>query len=225
MLTIDTEETSGELQDKENPLLEPYSRLQESYSELAERYSRLEQRYITLQKDYEELKNSRSKAGRKPNDEKWTARYQAFAKLKQDGCTREQIQQELNMSRATFFRYQKIYSDGGITETSADDNINHSSTGTAAIDHPAAVRDAENLQLTEMYTEESRTTDDFNKAGLVLDPASGEYVTPEGLKRRKKLAEIRARRAAEEMLRKQQAEQEASPDRETAEAAADQTDQ
>lgn len=173
-------------EDNEASLTDEYRELQLKYNELEEKYRELSERYTALQQEFEEVKNSKSKAGRKPNDEKWTAKYQAFARMKAEGCRREQIQQELNMSRATYFRYNKIYSSGG--------NV--------ADLHKELAR--EMPQVVEIPAAKTIPLE-----GLVLDPESGDYVTPEGLKRRKKLAEIRARRAAEEELKRQKAESEA----------------
>ncbi len=258
MINIDLENDT-ELEDVSKlTLAEQYRELEKKYEELSVRCSSLEKekeelsiKYDALQQAYEELKQSKSKAGRKPNDEKWTARYQAFARMKQEGKSRQEIQQELDMSRATYFRYQKIYTQGpGVSESAAESSGNVSaasssfrsesiqtkeskespakkdpdlteSTDTSVAADSSLPSSSPNLpertlELSQEFSELTAKTEELSaraekvlsaqKEDLILDPESGEYVTPEGLKRRKKLAEIRARRAAEEERKKQQAE-------------------
>lgn len=191
------------------------------YQELQTRYAELESKYNALLQDYETLKQSKSKAGRKPNDEKWTAKYHAFAEMKAAGCKREEIQEKLNMSRATYFRYNKLYTEGEpavSAQTSADELTAVSkavtemqtviTTPAPAIDLSAVATPAPAIEKQPVALESAQMVDEVlakaNKAlsehteELILDPETGEYVTPEGLRRRRKLAEIRARRAAQE---------------------------
>lgn len=188
-------------EDSSESLVEEYRKLQIHCRELEERYRELSEKYSSLLHEHEELKQNRSKAGRKPNDEKWTARYQAFASLKQEGARREQIQLELNMSRATYFRYNKIYSENGVSpvsETGSRDSSERNnvsvSSGAAELNSVLASPDEEVSPAAAPGASVSAAEE---REGLVLDPVTGEYVTPEGLKRRRKLAEIRARRAAQ----------------------------
>lgn len=174
MITIDSEDTAMD-----------YEAL---YHDLQEKYEELEMKYTTLLQEYESLKQNKSKAGRRPNDEKWTAKLKAFAAMKDAGAKREEIQDKLGMSRATYFRFNKIYSEG---------QLNHETKQVSGSD--ALQVSAEVLVKAEVALKE-------HSEGLVLDSETGQYVTPEGLKRRRKLAEIRARRAAEEEQKRLSAE-------------------
>ncbi len=201
--------------------------LQQKYRDLEAEYQKLSERYNTLEREYEELKQSRSKAGRKPNDEKWTAKYQAFAELKRSGVKREQIQQQLNMSRATYFRYNKVYADGGVPGQAGGDSEMLSSPTQTAVhgEAPVKTKTAEPVmevseapvrvsepvgEIAETTARASEPLQPLPSSGLVLDPETGDYVTPEGLKRRRKLAEIRARRAAEAALKREEEEKAAA---------------
>ncbi len=50
-------------------------------------------------------------AGRKPADEKWIVSFSEFIRMKEENCTREEIMQKLGVSRATFYRYQKLFNE------------------------------------------------------------------------------------------------------------------
>ena len=50
-------------------------------------------------------------AGRKPADEKWIASFSEFIRMEEENCTREEIMQKLGVSRATFYRYQKLFNE------------------------------------------------------------------------------------------------------------------
>ncbi|MDO4491793.1 MAG: hypothetical protein Q4B85_12070 [Lachnospiraceae bacterium] len=226
-----------ENQKQEQELSEVHQELLRKYSKLEEDYRLLEEKYTALLRDFENYKHSKSKAGRKPNDEKWTARYQAFARLKDAGKKRQEIQLELDMSRATYFRYNKIYSDStnsgieactestdSVENTASVDTVDIAEKSVIISDSPAAsdeeypdnsasVENIHKPSSSTLFAEVDEVLEKAAKAltqtsdGLVLDPETGEFVTPEGLKRRKKLAEIRARRAAEEEMKRKQQEQ------------------
>lgn len=210
-------------EDAEDSQQDDFQALQMQYDELKAKYQELEGKYTALQQEYDEYKQNKSKAGRKPNDEKWTARYHEFARMKEGGFKREDIMVALSMSRATYFRYNKVYTSGGNATDLHKDLESPEIAKTVAIEIPeVTVLPEEKVEIkpvAESMTEEPVTlvqpeehpaAPEPSHEGLVLDEETGEYVTPEGLKRRRKLAAIRARRAAEEELKRQQAELEAA---------------
>ena len=77
-----------------------------------------QQNYDSLRKKYDDLKNSyaklyeadqkRKKAGRKPHDDAWQAQYQKFNEMYNAGNSQKEIMQQLNISRATYFRLKKL---------------------------------------------------------------------------------------------------------------------
>lgn len=169
------------------------------YEELQAKYVALEEKYASLLKEYEALKQNKSKAGRRPNDEKWTAKLQAFAAMKDEGASREEIQDKLNMSRATYFRFNKIYSEGGVSLYTKDKGTGlETAEKSDAVLSSVSVSVNDSVHAVEEVLVKAENARKEHSEGLVLDPDTGDYVTPEGLKRRRKLAEIRARRAAEE---------------------------
>lgn len=197
-------------EDYEDSRMEDFQDLQTKYDELKAKYQELEDKYTALQQEYYEYKQNKSKAGRRPNDEKWTARYQEFARMKEGGFKREDIMAALSMSRATYFRYNKVYTSGG---NAADLHKDMAEPVVQTIVETIALPAVEPMTIepaTQVQSEEIPAAPEPSHEGLVLDEETGEYVTPEGLKRRRKLAEIRARRAAEEELKRLQAELEAA---------------
>ena len=83
--------------------------LTEALSRIAELERENEQLKKQLQK-----KNQRN-AGRKKADEKWVKGYSTFCKLQDSGATKAAIQQEMKISDATFYRYQKLKRDTSIS--------------------------------------------------------------------------------------------------------------
>lgn len=77
-----------------------------------------QQNYDSLRKKYDDLKNSyaelheadqrRKKAGRKPHDDAWKEQYQKFNEMYNSGLSQKEIMQQLNISRATYFRLKKL---------------------------------------------------------------------------------------------------------------------
>ncbi len=239
MIAIETEQFDQEMPEDGSVTVEQYRKLEEQYQDLSRRYD-------SLLREYEELKQSKSRAGRKPNDEKWTAKYKAFATLKDKGLKRQQIQEELNMSRATYFRYQKIYSGQETVSSDFDTVLQHTEPIQKTVpmhlepaqkeipqqpETDSKEKPQDSLPIQAITSSAKDSIDNTNTAaakdegtvssapsdhpnegrdGLVQDPETGEYVTPEGLKRRRKLAEIRARLAAEKEMKRRQAELEAA---------------
>lgn len=81
-----------------------------------------QQNYDSLRKKYDDLKDSyaklyeadqkRKRAGRKPHDDAWQAQYQKFIEMYNDGISQTEIMQQLNISRATYFRLKKLVKGG-----------------------------------------------------------------------------------------------------------------
>lgn len=69
---------------------------------------------IIIEKDNEierlKGKNPRN-AGRKVADEKWVASFNRFILLHESHKSINEIMKEMNISRATYFRYKKLYND------------------------------------------------------------------------------------------------------------------
>ncbi|MDO5422793.1 MAG: hypothetical protein Q4F41_03590 [Eubacteriales bacterium] len=63
-------------------------------------------------------------AGRKPADAKWIANFSEFLRLKEAGCDRNEIMAELQISRATFYRYQKLFNETNWKANSGSQDIN-----------------------------------------------------------------------------------------------------
>ena len=55
-------------------------------------------------------KNPRN-AGRKPADEKWVESFNVFIRLHESQKTINEIMEEMSISRATYFRYKKLYNE------------------------------------------------------------------------------------------------------------------
>lgn len=72
--------------------------------ELEKLHDRIEQ----LEKSSGRKHNERN-AGRKPADEKWVASFNRFSALYEAQKTMQEIMGETGMSRATYFRYKKLY--------------------------------------------------------------------------------------------------------------------
>lgn len=58
-------------------------------------------------------KNPRN-AGRKAADEKWAESFNKFIRLHESQKTINEIMEEMNISRATYFRYKKLYNETNI---------------------------------------------------------------------------------------------------------------
>lgn len=65
--------------------------------------------YETIQP--EEKKRNPRNAGRKKGDEKWVASYNAFCESYESQKTISETMKETGISRATYFRYKKLYED------------------------------------------------------------------------------------------------------------------
>lgn len=100
----------------------PRKTKQQEIEELQAKLDEERQNYDTLRKQYADLLNSynklheadqrRKKAGRKPHDDAWQAQYQKFIEMYNDGISQTEIMQQLNISRATYFRLKKLVKGG-----------------------------------------------------------------------------------------------------------------
>lgn len=77
---------------------------QQNYDLLRKKYDDLKEKYIILY----ESDQKRKKAGRKPHDDAWQAQYQKFNEMYNAGNSQKEIMQQLNISRATYFRLKKL---------------------------------------------------------------------------------------------------------------------
>lgn len=55
-------------------------------------------------------------AGRKKNDDAWKKRYLAFCDLVRSGASMEDIMEEMEISRSTYFRFLRLYREDHIAE-------------------------------------------------------------------------------------------------------------
>lgn len=72
------------------------------------------ERYQDIQDKYRALYESdqkRKKAGRKPHNEAWTNQYQKFCEMIESGKSMDEVMQQLEISRATFFRLKKQWKE------------------------------------------------------------------------------------------------------------------
>lgn len=83
--------------------------------EVAGSYDRLKNKYDDLKIKYVEL-SEMPKAGRKPHNEAWTNQYQKFCDMIENGKSMNEIMQELEISRATFFRLKKQWKVAAVTK-------------------------------------------------------------------------------------------------------------
>ena len=81
---------------------------QQNYDSLRKKYDNLKDKYIILY----ESDQKRKKAGRKQHDAAWTEQYQKFIEMYKDGLSQKEIMQQLNISRATYFRLKKLVKGG-----------------------------------------------------------------------------------------------------------------
>lgn len=96
----------------------PRKTKQQEIEELQAKLDEERQNYDTLRKQYADLLNSynklheadqrRKKAGRKPHDNAWKEQYQKFNEMYNAGLSQKEIMQQLNISRATYFRLKKL---------------------------------------------------------------------------------------------------------------------
>lgn len=77
---------------------------QQNYDSLRKKYDDLKDKYIILC----EADQKRKKAGRKPHDDAWQKQYQKFIEMYNAGLSQKDIMQQLNISRATYFRLKKL---------------------------------------------------------------------------------------------------------------------
>ena len=75
-----------------------------------QREEKLRNRIEELEKSAVRKHNERN-AGRKPADEKWVASFNRFSALYESQKSMKEIMGETGMSRATYFRYKKLYED------------------------------------------------------------------------------------------------------------------
>lgn len=121
------------MKEKENEILKlkkelydlgcSYQRLDELLTLAQKRESALLSQMDALLQENRQLKNELFElhsarnvrgAGRKKNDAKWIDSYVHFCRLYQDACTMEEVMEQMQISRATYYRYKKIYQDQGI---------------------------------------------------------------------------------------------------------------
>ena len=100
-----------------------YQQLDELLTLAQKRESALLTQMDSLLQENRQLKNELSElhsarnvrgAGRKKNDAKWIDSYVHFCRLYQSACTMEEVMEQMQISRATYYRYKKIYQDQGI---------------------------------------------------------------------------------------------------------------
>ena len=95
---------------------------QQQIEELQAKLDEERQKYDDLRKKYDDLLNSynklheaakrRKKAGRKRHDDAWQEQYQKFIDMYNAGLSQKEIMQQLNISRATYFRLKKVSKRG-----------------------------------------------------------------------------------------------------------------
>lgn len=62
--------------------------------------------------DEEKVQLSKTRnAGRKSADERWVASFNAFCELYKSHKLKEEIMEEIRISRATYYRYKKLYDE------------------------------------------------------------------------------------------------------------------
>lgn len=81
---------------------------QQNYSSLRKKYDDLKEKYIILY----ESDQKRKKAGRKPHDDAWQEQYQKFCEMYNAGLSQREIMEQLDISRATYFRLKKLFKGG-----------------------------------------------------------------------------------------------------------------
>ncbi|MDY3919379.1 MAG: hypothetical protein SOZ59_10345 [Candidatus Limivivens sp.] len=94
-------------------------------TQLQERVRRLEKEneqlrlYIQEQnKEILRLKGDNPRgAGRKAADDKWIANFSEFLTLKAAGADRNEIMNAMQISRATYYRYQKLFNETNLADS------------------------------------------------------------------------------------------------------------
>lgn len=68
-----------------------------------------------LEKSAATPKHNERNAGRKKADEKWVASFSRFMDLYESQKTINEIMEEMEISRATYYRYKKLYEDTNVS--------------------------------------------------------------------------------------------------------------
>ena len=80
--------------------------------EMEMKIDELQKIIIEKDKEIERLKGKNPRnAGRKVADEKWVASFNQFIELHESQKTINEIMKEMKISRATYYRYKKLYED------------------------------------------------------------------------------------------------------------------
>lgn len=84
--------------------------------ELEEKVKELQKIIIEKDEEIKRLKGSNPRnAGRKVADEKWVASFNQFMVLYESQKSIYEIMNEMNISRATYYRYKRLYEDTSTT--------------------------------------------------------------------------------------------------------------
>lgn len=90
-------------------------RLEEQNKALEQKNKRLQEENRKLREKVTPKHNARG-AGRKKNDDAWKKRYLAFCDLVRSGASMEDIMEEMEISRSTYFRFLRLYKEDHIAE-------------------------------------------------------------------------------------------------------------
>lgn len=100
--------------------------LQDRLQWLEDENARLREQVRELQREIVRLKGDNPRnAGRRSGDEKWVRGYSEFVRMKKENQSRETIMKELSISRATFYRYQKLFNETGLQADSLEELLNN----------------------------------------------------------------------------------------------------
>lgn len=89
-----------------------YSQLYEELQYFKEENKRLHSRVQELEKQLQQSKGTNPRnAGRRSCDQKWLEKFAEFVRLKNENQSRDEIIRNMGISRATYFRYQKLFNE------------------------------------------------------------------------------------------------------------------